>query len=262
MISCREAREGLEEYRRGELPPDAAAPIEAHLARCERCRAVQASDDALAALIRRLPREPAPPALRRRLARLAAGRRGPRGWLARPGVAALAAAAGVALALAPWVQLRRPPPPDPVETLLEGAVAEHTRILLQLQARPGEVTDPAAAFATVRSLTDVPLPWAFAGDPELTLVAARPTLVAKRKAAAVVLQDRARFTTTYFALPGRDLPMPQKGRVQIEQYRPYMQRIQGFHVIYWKQGDLAYVMVSNLDDPQSRQLFLKMRKAL
>ena len=261
-MDCRETREVLEEYRRGELAAEAAAPVEAHLARCASCRRLREETDRLAGLIRTLPRTPAPPALAHAVRGLDRPRRGVTGWLARPWVAAAVAAILVAAVLVPWVQFRGRRADDPVERLLQGGVAEHTRILLQLQALAGEVADPESAFARVRSLTDVELPPVFAGDAELTLLQARPTVIANRKAAAVVLRDPAWFITTYFALPGQDLPMPSEGRVQIEQYKPYMRQLSGFHVIYWKQGEYAYVMVSDLDEPGTRQLFLKMRKAL
>ncbi|HEV8306955.1 MAG TPA: zf-HC2 domain-containing protein [Methylomirabilota bacterium] len=261
-MDCQEARDLLEEHRRGELPPEAAASVEEHLARCALCRRVRQADDALASMVRSLRRTPASPALHRRIRRIGREPVRPLRWLARPWVAAAVAAAVVLLALSPWLHFRRDPTADPFERLLQGAVTEHTRILLQLQVIAGEVSDPASAFATVRSLTNVQIPPAFAGDAELTLLTARPTVIATHKAAAVVLRDHAWFITTYFALPGKDLPMPNERRVQIEQYRPYMREFDGFHVIYWKQGEYAYLMVSDLDDPRSRQLFLKMRKAL
>lgn len=261
-MDCRETREVLEEYRRGELAAEAVAPVEAHLARCAACRRLREETDRLAGLIRALPRTPVPPGLARAVRGLDRPRRGVTGWLARPWVAAAVAAVLVAAVLAPWVQFRERRGDDPVERLLQGGVAEHTRILLQLQALTGEVADPESALARVRSLTDVELPPVFAGDAELTLLQARPTVIANRKAAAVVLRDPSRSITTYFALPGQDLPMPSEGRVQIEQYKPYMGRLSGFHVVYWKQGEYAYLMVSDLDDPGTRRLFLKMRKAL
>jgi anti-sigma factor RsiW len=260
-MECPETRENLEEYRRGELPADAAAEVEAHLAHCPRCRGLREEADAVAALVRALPRTAAPVALARRLARLDRRRNVAVRWLARPWVAAAAAAIVVAALLSPWLQFRRPPD-ELFERLIQGGVAEHTRILLQLQTVAAEVTDPTSAFATLRSLTDVQVPPAFAGDEELRLIQARPTMIANRKAAAVVLRDQAWFITTYFAVHGQDLPMPNAQRVQIDKYRPYMREVSGFHVIYWKQGEYAYLMVSDLDDPRSRQLFLKMRKAL
>lgn len=261
-MSCDEARDILEEYRRGELPPDAVVSLEAHLAGCPRCRRLRETHDAVAALVRRMPRTPAPPSLRRRILEAAGEQRRRLAWLRRPWAAAALAAATVALILAPWLQFRSDGPTDPFERLLQAGVAEHARILLQLQGLAAEVSDPASAFARVRSLTDIDIPQVFAGDEELTLMSARPTMIANRKVAAVVLRDRAWFITTYFAVHGNDLPMPERGRVQIEKYKPYMRQINGFNVIYWKQGEYAYLMVSDLDAPRCRQLFLKMRKAL
>lgn len=262
MTACQHTQDNLEEYRRGELPADAVRTVEAHLAECAACRRLRESDEALAAVIRALPRTPAPTALRLRIAKADRRRRGLIGWLGRPWVAAAAAALVVALTMSPWVRFRAESPPDPVEALISSGVTEHKRILLQLQGFGGEVRDAAAAFAVVRALTDIQLPPVFGGDEELQLVAARPTVIANRKAAAAVLSYKAQSVTTYFAVPGKDLPMPSERRVQIEQYKPYMRQVNGFHVVYWKQGDLAYLMVTDLDDPHARQLFLRMRKAL
>jgi anti-sigma factor RsiW len=235
--------------------------VAAHLAECDRCRRLYEADGALIAAVRALRRPAAPPALRRRLERLESGT-GPRGWLARPWVTAALAALLVAAVLAPWVRFRTDGPTDVLEQLIQSGVAEHRRILLQVELGPGEVSDPAALFERVRTLTDVPVPAVFAGVGELRLLAARPTLLADRKGAAATLRYPASPIVTYFVLPGKDLPMPAKGRVQIEQYRPHMRQVDDLQVIYWKQGELAYLMVSGLDDPKTRQLFLKMRKAL
>ena len=97
---------------------------------------------------------------------------------------------------------------------------------------------------------------------ELRLLTARPTLLASRKSAAAALRYPTSPVTTYFIVPGKDLPMPTEGRVQIDQYRPYMRQVNGFNVVYWKQQDLAYIMVSGLDREGCQKLFLKMRQAL
>jgi anti-sigma factor RsiW len=257
-MDCHATRARLDEHRRGDLAPDEARGVEAHLAGCAACRAIRAGDDALAAMLRTLPRTPAPAALARHVRLLGAPRRGLRRWLERPWVAAALAAALVAAVLTPWV--RRPG--DPLEALIQSGVAEHRRIVLEVEAGLGGVPDPDAAFQRVRAVTDVQLPKVFAGAEELRLVATRPTLLASRKTAAATLRYKAAPVTTYFVLPGRDLPMPAEGRVQIDRYRPYMREANGFNIVYWKQGDLAYLMVSGLDREGCQKLFLKMRQAL
>jgi putative zinc finger protein len=261
-MDCHEAREVFEEHRRRELSPDRAEAVEAHLAGCPACRALWAREKAVAGLVRALPRSAAPPTLARQIRGLGARRRGIVGWLGRPWVAAAVAAIVVAAVLVPW--LRRPAerPVDVVEALIQSGVAEHRRILLELEVLPPAVDDPDALFARVRSVADVELPKIFAGSGELRLLIAKPTLLASRKTAAAALRYPTSPITTYFILRGKDLPMLEKGRVQIEQYRPHMREVNGFNVVYWKQQDMAYIMVSGLDREGCQKLYLKMRKAL
>jgi hypothetical protein len=261
-MDCHDTRDVLEEYRRHELDPDRARAVETHLAECPVCRAVSDRDEAVTALIRTLPRLPAPATLARQVRGLGGGGGRIGRWLGRPGVAAALAAAVVLAVLAPWVRWSPGPPGDSVDALIQSGVAEHRRILLQLEAVPGGVDDPDLLFARVRSVADVELPKVFAGVGELRLLTARPTLLASRKGAAAALRYPTSPVTTYFILPGKDLPMPAKGRVQIDRYRPYMRQINGFNVVYWKQNDLAYLMVSGLDREGCQKLFLKMRQAL
>ena len=256
----------LEEYRRRTLGPAEAEAVRAHLDHCATCRTQNEADRVQAAQIGALAVTPAPPSLRHRILQDAGARpRGLRRWFQHPAVTAVAAAVLVVAALSPWLGFRRDGPIDAVDSLLTAGVTEHQRILLQIQGPPGPgdaPEDPDRALARVYTLTDVALPHAFAGAADFRLVSARPTLLADRKAAAAVLAFGQTQVTTYFALTGKDLPMPSEGRVQIEQYRPYLRAVRGFHCVYWKQGDLAYLMVTDLDDAGTRQLFLRMRKAL
>jgi anti-sigma factor RsiW len=261
-MDCHETREILEEYRRRELEPDRARAVEAHLEGCPVCRAILAREEGVARLVQAVPRLPAPAALIRQVRALGARRLGIAGWLGRPWVAAALAAVVVAAVLAPW--LRRPAerPGDIVDALIQSGVAEHRRILLDLEATPREISNPDALFQRVQSVTAVELPKVFAGNDELHLVAARPTILGSRKTAAATLRYKTSPDTTYFVLPGPDLPMPTEGRVQIEQYRPYMREVSGFNVVYWKQKDLVYLMVSGLDREGCQKLYLKVRQAL
>ena len=260
-MDCREARDLFAEHRRRELPPEQARAVEAHLAGCPACRAVWAQDEALAGLVRTLPRSPAPARLASQVRSLGTTPRGVRVWLGRPWVAAALAAVLVAAVLAPWIRLRERPL-DAVDTLIQSGVAEHRRILMELEAGQAGVEDPDALFARVRSVAEVELPKILAGTGELRLLIAKPTLLESRKTAAAALRYPTSPVTTYFILPGKDLPMPTEGRVQIEQYRPHMRQVNGFNVVYWKQKDMAYLMVSGLDREGCQKLYLKMRQAL
>ena len=175
-------------------------------------------------------------------------------------MAAALAALVVAAVLAPWLRPAERPG-DIVDALIQSGVAEHRRILLELEAGQGAVDDPDALFARVRSVAEVELPKILAGTGELRLLTAKPTLLESRKTAAAALRYPTSPVTTYFILPGKDLPMPTE-RVQIEQYKPHMRQVNGFNVVYWKQKDLAYIMVSGLDREGCQKLYLKMRQAL
>jgi len=260
-MDCREARELLEEYRRRELPAEAAGLVEAHLRGCRDCPRILEGVESLAGMIRALPRTPAPASLVRTVRSLARPRRGMRTWLARPWVAATVSAVLVALALSPFLRLERTRT-DVLETLLQSGVAEHRRIVV-LAEGTRDVDDPSPLFREVERLTGITLPAIFAGVGELHLRDARATVLAGRKSAAAALRYPKSPITTYFVLYGADLPMPPaERRVQIEQFRPYMREMNGYNVVYWKQKDLAYVMVSGLDKEGCQKLFLKMRKAL
>lgn len=261
-MDCHQSRDLFEEYRRRELEPDRARAVEAHLVACPACRAFWAQEEAVAALVQALPRLPAPPTLTRQVRGLGGRRRGIAAWLGRPWLAAALAAVVVLAVLAPWLRWPGERPGDVVDTLIQSGVAEHRRILLRLEAVPGGVEDPDVLFARVRSVADVELPKIFAGVGELRLLTAQPTLLASRKSAAATLRYPTSPVTTYFLVPGKDLPMPAKGRVQIDRYRPHMRQANGFNVVYWKQQDLAYLMVSGLDREGCQKLYLKMRKAL
>jgi anti-sigma factor RsiW len=260
-MDCQQVRDLFEEHRRRELAPDLARAVSAHLETCAACRALWARDDALVALMRALPRSPAPPGLARQIRGLGMPRRGVGAWLGRPWVAAALAAVIVAAVLAPWLRPAQRHE-DVVDALIQSGVAEHRRILLELEAGAIVVDDPDALFARVRSVADVELPKVLAGIGELRLLAAKPTLLASRKTAAAALRYPTSPVTTYFILPGKDLPMPAEGRVQIEQYRPHMRQVNGYNVVYWKQKDMVYIMVSGLDREGCQKLYLKMRQAL
>jgi len=70
---------------------------------------------------------------------------------------------------------------------------------------------------------------------------------------------------TYIIVPGGSVTLPERGRVQIERWRPVVKKENGFSLILWRQQGLLCVMVSDLvsDDDLTRfkQYFVKVRSS-
>ena len=61
--------------------------------------------------------------------------------------------------------------------------------------------------------------------------------------------------------PGPDATIPAEDRLAIEIFKPHHRVASGKQVLYWKQRDLACLMVSDLDQQGLASMFLKVRKA-
>ena len=186
-----------------------------------------------------LPRRAAPPHLRRALLGATPARTPRLPWLA-PVVSAFAAALVVILFVVP--SLPRMVPLDPAERLVRAVVSEHTRTLMW-GARSGDVVP--AAFTDLTRETGVSLARAFAGDDRLTLVAADPVYVDRRRGVALHYRDTDGHLVSYVAVPAPSVVVPDRDRVQIDRYRPALLRDSGFVTWLWRQGDIACLIVSD-----------------
>jgi len=67
--------------------------------------------------------------------------------------------------------------------------------------------------------------------------------------------------TTLLLMPGAEATIPAEDRLQIETFKPHHRVASGKQVLYWKQGDVACLMVSDLDPVRMAAMFLKVRRA-
>lgn len=186
-----------------------------------------------------LPRYPAPAQLRRAV-RASMSARAPRApWLA-PALSAMATALALLIFFVPM--LPRLVPTDPGERLVRAVVSEHTRTLLW-GARWGEVV-PAVLPELARD-TGVALARALEGDERLTLVAAEPVYVERRRGVAMHYRDSEGHLVSYVAVPLPGFTVPDRDRVQIDRWRPALVRDSGFAAWLWREGDIACVIVSD-----------------
>jgi hypothetical protein len=66
----------------------------------------------------------------------------------------------------------------------------------------------------------VALNWVFTGDEDIQLVNAKPTYLEGRRGNELAYQDAAGHTVTYVIVPGGTVTLPERGRVQIDRWKP------------------------------------------
>ena len=81
---------------------------------------------------------------------------------------------------------------------------------------------------------------------------------------SLVYRDRDGHTVVYVIASGPIVPIPERGRVQIERWRPLLRKeSDGFSLIVWRQAGLVCVMASDLvsegDVGRFKQYFAKVR---
>jgi hypothetical protein len=221
-------------------------------------------DGGLGRLLReRLPRHPAPPVLRAAVLEALMPGRPRQPWWALwmpPAFSAVATALIMLLYLAP--SLPTAPGADPVQFVTRAVLAEHARNVFWGEARADVVL---AILPRAMEESGVALSWVFTGDEEIRLINAKPTYVEGRRGIELAYQDVAGHTVTYIIVPGGSVSLPERGRVQIDRWRPVVKRENGFSLIMWRQQGLLCVMASDLvsdeDLARFKQYFVKVRSS-
>jgi anti-sigma factor RsiW len=242
-MDCREARTHWLDRRRGSLGGETRAALEAHVAACEACRQDEAADRELSTVLsERLPRRRAPDGLRRSLeARWnpAAPRPARRKRIAST---LLAMAAGAAIALLAVVAWRARPAEG---AMVAEAVNDHLRVLYS--ERPIEV-EPG--IHQVKPWFEGRLDFApvvgFAGDDEFPLQGGSVAYFVDRKAATFVFKRRL-HVITLFVFRAEGLPWPALPTEPVGRERGVLRTSRGYHVLMWREDDLGYALVSDVD---------------
>jgi anti-sigma factor RsiW len=248
-MDCNEARNNLLDRRRGTLPGELRERVDAHLAGCEACRGEDAADRELSGALRdRLPQWHAPDALRRSIEERLAGK-APRasGSIRRTRrVLALIAAVPFAAAAAVALLLWKPSQPDAMVT---EAVNDHLRILYgahPIEVESGGVHQVKPWF---EGRVDFAPTVGFGGDDDFPLQGGAIAYFVDRKAAAYIYK-RHLHVVTLFVYRADGLPwstVPTTSSVSLGHVRAKELTTRGFHVILWRDGDLGYALVSDLD---------------
>jgi anti-sigma factor (TIGR02949 family) len=251
-MECEAVQTQLLSYQRGQLDADAREQIASHLEHCEACRRAAAAETGLSDLLEeKLPRYAAPTALKRRLAeRVAAPTTQPRRnrrlrrYLA-PMASALAAAALVLLA----VRATQPSflrPALVTADLVEEAVNDHLRVVAS--SHPVEIE--SGGIHQVRPWFTGRLDFAphvgFSGDDQFELVGGSIGYFRDRKAAVFVFKIRL-HTISLLVFRADGLPWPTRGLETVGPLRVAARVSRGFNVLLWREGELGYCLVSDVN---------------
>jgi anti-sigma factor RsiW len=237
-MTCDDVRPLLLAYARGTLTDRAA--VAAHLEGCAACARLVVAEGALDDALGRLPQAAASLALKRRLRGQAppAPAALPRRRLALVGAGVAALAAAVAL----WLVLRAPGT-RPVE---DEALADHLRVVASahpLDVESGGVHQVKPWFS---GRLDFAPRVGDSGD-DFPLAGGALAIFEGRKAATFVYKRRL-HTISLFVVPAGGLDWPSGPR-----------RVAGFNQRYWRDGELGYVLVSDVDGGELDELARRLR---
>jgi len=269
---CHDVRLRLVRVRSGEADRMELTAVFRHLAECPGCTAEFRAETALD---RRLQAEtaryPAPPDLREAVEALLDRRRPGLGaaWRARlrapfrrPLVAAAVGAIVAAVLSVPLaLMVGRTAPADPLEALVAEAANTHHLMALQRELLDREQPHAERVVADLQERLGLPTRAAFRGDPEVRLLAVRPTSILGRVGVTFVYLDGSDRIVTLTLLPAREIRIPREATTQIETYRPLVTRKESVGIVTWKQAEIAYALTAAVGQEDLPGLFLKIRTA-
>jgi anti-sigma factor RsiW len=242
-MTCAETLPLILDASRGRLLPDLAREVDLHLGACASCQRQWERERELDAALKLLERRPLPGALASRLRKLAPRQRPPR-WDRVALVLATAACVGLF-----FIAKRPVPAAVPSQRLVEEAVNDHLRQLLR--ERPVEVasSDHHQVKPWFAGRVDFAPVVHFEGDAEFPLVGGSVGFFVDRKA-AVLSYARRLHAISLMVLPASGLGWPTALEAR---------SARGFNLLLWQEGDLAYALVSDLNEAELRQLAARIR---
>lgn len=245
MSDCLGTRERLLDAVRGRLAEAQRAHFAAHLQTCSDCRRLFEREQALERTLERRPRFALPDRLRETLSATAAGvsveprarRRSLARWAAVVLPSLAAALLVVLLVRAPGGS--RPP-------LIDEAINDHLRVLYAqrpIEIESGGIHQVKPWFA---GKLDFAPALQFSGDEEFPLQGGAIALFVDRKAATFVFKHRL-HVASLFVFRAQDLSFPSRTDQQLRARSATSAASRGFNVLLWRDHDLGYALVSDMD---------------
>ena len=259
-MECTHAHTLLLDRRRDRLAADLRTDLDAHLASCGDCRERDRVDAELSRVLEeRLPRPRAPESLRAAIQAKAARKvELPRRSKATPRTVAIASAfaAMTAIAAAGVVHWRASSMQAISDPLVVEAINDHLRVLYSehpIEIASGGVHQVKPWFA---GRLDFAPPLAFGGDDDFPLQGGAVAYFVDRKAATFVFKRRLHLISL-FVFRADGLQIPSTGALSLGRVHAATDTSRGFHVVLWRDGDLGYALVSDVDPKELETLAKK-----
>ncbi|MBI4641172.1 MAG: zf-HC2 domain-containing protein [Candidatus Tectomicrobia bacterium] len=268
-MTCEEARDRFEDLLKERLSSDDVSALRRHLADCPACSAEFEvwERQKLTVRLRATRHQPSldfEQRVRRKLGRgegfkdvAAFALRSL--WSGRSATIAITVLVTLIIAL-PLYHKYWIPKQDPILLVVTESVDDYIRIGLR-QSSPTTLPDPLRVKSWLENRLGFSPELRFWGDNEYLFIGGVPTYFLDRKVATLVFKgDQSLSTLSIF--PGSDLKMPEQGRRQVEGFKPYLGSFKGYQALFWKQGQLAYVIVTAAGEKELLDFFLKVRKSI
>lgn len=267
-MTCDEARDRFEDLLHDRLSSEDSQALRQHLSECPHCPEEIESAERIASLIRaRASYHRAPEQLRASILQELQRKAGPAARLRRTlyalwttPAALCTTTALVVLAVAlPLYHRWMVTPPGAAAYVVREVARDHRRLLLNYPPTGTSPTDPIQIQQWFQETLGFSPPIHFWGNQDFRLLRGYPTYILDRRAACLLFKTKEIISTLYI-FPGSDVSIPSQGRRQIDRYAPYLTTARDHRVLLWKQGELTYLVVSRLTDPELDQLFLRIRQ--
>ena len=266
-MTCDEAREQFEDLLHDRLSATESQSLRQHLSECPRCLEELDTAGVIAALIRhRASYHRAPDHLRESILREVRRQRTLITqlrdllhilWTTPPVLCATTAILVLAIAL-PLYHRWAVPAPDPAARIVGEATRDYRRLLLNYPPHGTNPAEPIQIQQWFQQTLNFSPAIQFWGNQEIRLLRGYPTYIMERRAACLIFKMGDAISTLYI-FPGADIPIPPRNRRQINGYAPYQATAREQQVLLWRQGELAFLIVSPLTNPELDQLFLRIR---
>ncbi|HWZ89912.1 MAG TPA: zf-HC2 domain-containing protein [Polyangiaceae bacterium] len=251
MSECQAVREQLLDAIRARLAEPERARVERHLETCAECRTIFERERALDRALGKRPTYALPSALRAELSLRVTPSK------AKRSLARSAAILGPSLAAAVLVLLLVRSWANPNQELVTEAVNDHLRVLYAehpVEIESGGIHQVKPWFTGRLDFAPV---LSFSGDDEFPMQGGAVALFVDRKAATFIFKHKL-HTITLFVFRSEGLSWPLRHNATLGPLPATSAHVRGFNSLLWRDGDLGYALVSDVDAGELERLGLKL----